>query len=200
MVAGLVLLWTADAAMANQYSKMSVPTADPASWVSSADYPADARRAGKQGVVHADVGVDTSGKVVSCVVTVSSETPSLDAKTCEVVMQRAAFVPATGEDNRPIASVYRFVIRWVLPNRRGEDVPIDVGDKGKETIVSFDVTVDQSGADVSCQLVEKATSSSDPCADFVPGTNSGIRYVRGGKPVSVVIHQRRSTVVEVLDR
>lgn len=200
LVAGLVALSVADVALANQYSKMSVPVADPASWISPDDYPIDALRAGKEGVVRADIGVDTSGSVVSCVVTASSETPSLDAKTCELAMQRGAFVPAIGENNRPIASVYRFAVRWVLPKPRVEEVSVDISDAGTETTVSFDVTVDQYGAGISCRPVGQVTPGADPCAAFVPGMKNGVRYVRGGTPVSVVIHQRRSTVVEVLDR
>lgn len=81
--------------------------------ISVADYPPDALRANRSGTVVYSVDVSMHGVPLSCTVVESSGTEALDRRTCEIVMQRGAFIPASvGPDGRG-GGVYRSRIRWV---------------------------------------------------------------------------------------
>jgi len=80
--------------------------------ISYADYPEDALRANRQGLVQVRLAIDAAGKVAGCTVVQSSGTPSLDAATCDILQSRAAFTPARDAAGRPVPDVYLQKIAW----------------------------------------------------------------------------------------
>ena len=79
------------------------------------DYPADALRDQKQGVVTALVNVDAGGAPTACKVVKSSRVPSLDEVTCRLIMARARFLPQRDAADQPIVGISQARIKWVLP-------------------------------------------------------------------------------------
>jgi len=109
------------------------PRAMPATggWISSDDYPADARRAGQEGVVAVKLFVDETGHVAACTITQSSNTPSLDAGTCALLTRRARFVPRAITPGAQFAGVYSTKVRWVLPIGDDELCPATLADANR---------------------------------------------------------------------
>jgi protein TonB len=70
------------------------PKGNPASWFSTDDYPAAARRANAAGRVTVQLNIDASGRVEGCRVTSSSGNQDLDDTTCRLATRRGRFNPA----------------------------------------------------------------------------------------------------------
>jgi protein TonB len=86
-----------------------------ASYVSDADYPAEAIRREEQGVTRFRLTVSPDGRVSDCAVTGSSGSSALDAATCRLMKSRARFSPARDSDGKPTADTVANAIKWVLP-------------------------------------------------------------------------------------
>jgi len=84
-------------------------------WYTSDDYPADALRAGVEGIVaiHFTIGVD--GRISRCDIVASSGSPQLDKTSCGVLMRRALYWPARNADGQPVPSDGRRKVRWQIP-------------------------------------------------------------------------------------
>jgi protein TonB len=79
------------------------------------DYPSEAVKNGWQGDVTVDLTVGTNGKVTNCAIVTSSDHEVLDSATCNILMRRAKFKPATDASGQPIEShVIPEPIRWRL--------------------------------------------------------------------------------------
>lgn len=111
----------------------SVPQATPidiGSWFSSDDYPAEALKKGVQGKVTFEVDVDPEGKPTACRVSQSSGSPILDKATCDLVLSKGKFQPAT-LGGKPVAGTFSKSTFW----RLAEGVP---GGSGyAATIIDF---------------------------------------------------------------
>jgi len=95
--------------------KAAKPKNNPATWVTTSDYPSRDLREGNQGRVAFELAIDKQGRVSACRVTASSGFPGLDAATCKYVSQRARFEPATDETGARVAGQYSGTLRWVIP-------------------------------------------------------------------------------------
>lgn len=91
------------------------PVSDPARWVGTVDYPANALREEREGTTAFKVVVIPQGRVIECAVTASSGSPDLDEATCRLVTQRAIFHPALDAKGKPTTGTYQNRVRWVLP-------------------------------------------------------------------------------------
>lgn len=80
--------------------------------ISSDDYPPAALSRNESGLVQYDVDVSASGVPRRCTVTRSSGSEALDRRTCDIVMERSAFIPASNGAGGRAAGVYRSRIRW----------------------------------------------------------------------------------------
>jgi protein TonB len=67
-----------------------------------------------EGKVSFEAKVDPQGRVSLCTVTVSSGTASLDDATCNLVTQRALFVPARDKRGKPTEGIYRSRVVWTM--------------------------------------------------------------------------------------
>ena len=90
------------------------PKGDPSGWVRNSDYPKQLSN-GQSGVTQFRLLISDKGKPIACDVMISSGHPELDAKTCEVLMKRAKFIPAQSGYNRPTNGSYTARARWIAP-------------------------------------------------------------------------------------
>lgn len=82
---------------------------------SAADYPPEALRNGWEGDVVTDLTINTLGRVSACHVVQSSGHKVLDDATCDLLIKRAIFNPAT-ENGKPVEDHVRTPpIKWRLP-------------------------------------------------------------------------------------
>jgi len=88
---------------------------NPASWVTTDDYPPSALRDGKQGRVVASWTVNEQGRVDSCTITQSSGVPELDDTTCKLIVRRARYTPAKDQAGNPIKQTDSRPFRWQIP-------------------------------------------------------------------------------------
>src|SRR3546814_3395647 len=85
-------------------------------------YPAAARAAGEEGIVHMRLAIDAEGKVTDCTVTASSLSKTLDAAACDLMRREGRFVAALDERGQPTTAVFAAHFDWTLPE---EAVPED---------------------------------------------------------------------------
>ena len=94
----------------------SVPKAtaiDPASWFSADDYPVEAQAKGIEGDSHFEVDVDAQGRPTACRITRPSGSAVLDQTTCDIVLKKGQFKPATSH-HKPVAGHYSQTASWKL--------------------------------------------------------------------------------------
>ena len=174
----------------------AAPVGNPADWFSPDAYPLDALRNGRAGRVVVEVGLDSTGKPVTCNVVQSSGTTSLDEGTCKLALERGKFDPATDRKGRPIASSFTLPVRREIPGT--EDVPsIDLAKDGPSYASDIEILVAEDGKVVGCRsLLAKPEALQDQnCRQFEIGKAFGSRYTRNGAPVSARIIMRSSMQV-----
>ena len=167
-------------------SMLAIPAVSAGEWFPADDYPPDAVRAGRSGRVVVDLGIDSAGKVVSCTVGQSSGTSSLDQKTCELALLRGHFNPATDKRGRPIASVFKLPVRWIVPDPASANV-IDVTNAIHVTH-EFEWVIGTDGLVESCRLLSGSLEGAiDQCKHWKPGVPWGARYESKGEAVRVIV-------------
>jgi TonB family protein len=77
-----------------------------------ADYPTEALRRNESGRVTYAVEVSASGVPLRCTIAETSGSAILDRRTCEIVMERSAFIPASNGRGGSARGVYRSRIIW----------------------------------------------------------------------------------------
>lgn len=96
------------------------PQAKSYSWsrLTEGDWPDGALEAGRSGTTRVSFDIDAAGKVTTCRVLQTSGHPDLDARSCAIVRERAAYEPARGIDG--LADVGRGEQRfdWTTPDDR----------------------------------------------------------------------------------
>lgn len=102
-------------AIAPTLARPATPVVNPATWVTTADYPTDALREKVEGRVGFELAIDTQGRPTRCTIKSSSGSPSLDETTCSLLTRRARFTPATDKRGRPTTGTYSNSVRWVIP-------------------------------------------------------------------------------------
>ncbi|MBY8827844.1 energy transducer TonB [Hephaestia mangrovi] len=101
--------------IANAAGLMPKPLGSPGAWFDPDSYPPTALRAGEEGSVRVKVAVDSDGVPIRCRVVQSSGYADLDQGTCDIVMRRGRFVPATDAAGHAIPAISdSFRIRWQL--------------------------------------------------------------------------------------
>lgn len=136
------------------------PVAPLASYVSDADYPADAIRRGASGAVQFTLDVDAGGVPIRCTITGPAD-PELDRATCAIFMARARFEPARDSAGRAVPGIVSSRMRWVLP----EPEPF----APSQMVIAVHVAAN---GRVSCTLTVDGAEAAWPdpaaCAAFAP--------------------------------
>lgn len=96
-------------------SKAAGAKGDPARWISDADYPPSAIRAGNEGTTGISWDINEQGRVENCTVTSSSGHADLDKAACTAITRRGRYSPAMDQAGNPIRSKASRRVRWVLP-------------------------------------------------------------------------------------
>jgi TonB family protein len=76
------------------------------------DYPIEAWNADQEGRVKYELAVDDTGKPTGCTIKESSGHALLDQATCDLMLERAMFVPAYAAQDEPISSTYSGGYNW----------------------------------------------------------------------------------------
>ena len=97
-------------------SQAAAAKGNPASWVSSDDYPPAALREERQGRVTIAFTINEQGRIENCRVTQSSGSPDLDETTCRLVTRRGRYAPAKDAAGNPIRQNASLPFRWQIPN------------------------------------------------------------------------------------
>lgn len=84
-------------------------------WITTDDYPAEARRYDRQGTVAFTLAIDAGGRVTDCTITGASGAASLDSATCRLARTRARFTPAKNAAGRAVAGTFSSRVTWALP-------------------------------------------------------------------------------------
>jgi TonB family protein len=158
------------------------PANNPASWVSVADYPAEAVQKHQEGAVTFAVSVDSAGKVTNCKTTASSGSPALDAATCSLVSTRAQFTPARDESGKPVIGTYSSRIRWVYPTIAAAPPsspslpPIDLPSSAGQKTGAAQLWVGADGIVGKCEPLPSPYWNIMPLPDICAAYPAGSRY------------------------
>lgn len=88
---------------------------NPGTWATNNDYPKQSRRNKDEGIVGFLLMVSKTGEVADCHILESSGYTELDAKTCELMRERAKFHPAKDMNGADVSSQYTNRVMWKLP-------------------------------------------------------------------------------------
>ncbi|WP_298200182.1 energy transducer TonB [Novosphingobium sp.] len=192
MISALVLALSAAPVIADYARQIpgalprsATPLNNPATWVTTADYPSDALRANAEGITEFVLTIGPEGRVTECRIKGSSGSPVLDQTTCDLIRVRSRFAPARDPSGAAMAGTYSNRVRWTIPR----PAPPQAG----ELTISFLVSPDGARSDCRVETAVGAAQAmvarTDPCK-ITSGFSQG--YVdEAGKPVS---RRVRSTV------
>jgi hypothetical protein len=82
---------------------------------SSNDYPGVSLQQRQGGLVGLVILIDERGKPADCMVTQTSNSAALDTQACAMILHRAKYTPAIGEDGKPAKDSDNARIRWEIP-------------------------------------------------------------------------------------
>jgi len=112
MRGALRLAWLGGQSLANGNARGAPIPFSLADVMSSDDYPMEAIRRGQRGIVGYEADVSENGVPLRCRVIESSGSIILDRFTCDMVIERGAFIAASDGAGGRRAGVYRGRMRW----------------------------------------------------------------------------------------
>lgn len=115
MILSLLLASAAQTAPVKLHCGRPLPGPSGEVWVTEEDYPVAARRGNMEGRVTVDLYISEIGCPTKCVVVESSGHNVLDVQTCDLMMRRARYFPATDAAGKPVASVQTLKFMWRIP-------------------------------------------------------------------------------------
>lgn len=111
----LVTGWGFDASQQRSLTTQVKPSNYPGRWITNDDYPRGDFASKNEGITTFLLNVGADGATTGCRIVGSSGFPSLDKRTCELLLRRAAFHPATDGAGKTVPSFYVNLIRWRVP-------------------------------------------------------------------------------------
>lgn len=143
------------------------------------NYPPAALRAREEGLVVADLTIDTHGLVVGCKILESAST-ALDEQTCRIVMSRAdLFRAAKDKRGKAMIGHYALRVRWSLP---GGDTEFHEVARSGSTI--SELTVDADGRVSDCRVYTMPGHNvipDIPCPPSVAGLQKAVMEHSGSR-------------------
>ncbi len=111
----LLARWGFDASEQRSLTTPVKPSNYPGRWVTSDDYPRVDLAGGNEGIATFLLNIDAEGSKTGCQIVESSGFPTLDSRTCELLLKRATFYPAMDKAGKAVPSFYVNRILWQLP-------------------------------------------------------------------------------------
>jgi hypothetical protein len=108
----LVRSWGLDPVKQAKLRTPPVVQGEPGTWLTSFDYPKGPLFWGQSAVVQFRLLVDAAGKATACHIQQATQGAEFSKLTCDLLMKRARFKPAIGEDGQPTPSYYLNFVRW----------------------------------------------------------------------------------------
>jgi len=157
----MILLWSMLATASAPPAPMILATPSNAGqWIRDDDYPHEALRENRKGVVGYRIVVTPTGLPQSCSI-VSGSFDDFNQATCAMVLKRSRFVPAADDQGQPIYSAYSDRFVWTIPGSGFVPPPkipdIEVvlnklpGDRRKELVVEVILLFDSEGKILKCR-------------------------------------------------
>lgn len=97
-------------------SSPPTPIAASQPWFLGEDFPTSAVRDGRHGLVKYTLTVDATGGVAGCQADGPEGSSDLERATCDAVMARAKFNPATDRSGAPVVGEFEASVTWTLPD------------------------------------------------------------------------------------
>lgn len=156
---GIVIVW-------NGKARGATPINNPGSWVKTADYPPEALREQREGVVSFRLIIGPDGRVSACQITASSGSLALDEATCRLLPERATFRPGLDAKGRPTVSSYSSRVRWIIPQQPVTSLPGSFQVQPVTRVMTY--LVEPDGTPTQCSETENgqpfpAELSRSPC-------------------------------------
>lgn len=181
LIGALLVMALPSVAAAQDDPKPPTPRGDRGDWFPMNIYPPEAKRKGEQGRVVAQLSVDKNGSATACRIVESSGSASLDARTCELALANARFVPAKDANGQPVASTYTLPgVRWELNDVMTVDLSAG---PTTTTLANFAIDVDEKGIGIACRPIG-VTQGAGGCENFKPGGRVTAPLIRSNKPVA----------------
>ncbi len=111
---GLMRQWGGDPVAYRAIIKPAEPI-KPETWISSDNYPPDARHRGAQGTTQMFWRIDERGRVSDCRSTISAGDASLDQAACAAITANGRYRPALDAAGNPVPSWATRHVKWVMP-------------------------------------------------------------------------------------
>jgi hypothetical protein len=111
----LLKAWGLDPVVQSRLSRQVLPTTNPATWVTGANYPRGQLQARQMAIVRFRLIVDERGAPTSCHVQRATQGYEFAQITCNRITERARFEPALDAAGKPIASYFQSAVRFVIP-------------------------------------------------------------------------------------
>ncbi|WP_367183274.1 energy transducer TonB [Novosphingobium sp.] len=159
------------------------------------DYPPEALRTDSVGLSRFTVTISPDGAVTSCSIRESSGSDVLDRKTCELVILRARFRPATNAVGKPTVGSWSSSVRWQIPK-----VPAKPPAAGFSV---FSALIGTDGAATDCQFEQLEGAAIQGGVKVGPSPNCNFMPIQSpyldaqGRPVAKRVRYTRR--IEVFD-
>jgi TonB family protein len=107
--------WGFDAQQIRSLSAHAAPSNNAGRWVTNDDYPQPDFGRKNEGMTTFLLTVDAKGAATNCRIVDSSGFPSLDQRTCTLLLARSTFSPARDGSGQAVAGFYINRVRWQVP-------------------------------------------------------------------------------------
>lgn len=111
----LMKTWDVDPVKYAKQTRPALPVKSPNTWFTDQAYPSAAIMKGRRGIVNFRLSVDETGKATACHIQQSTSAKDFDGVVCKTLMRRARFDPALDDGGKPMASFYRSMIIFDIP-------------------------------------------------------------------------------------
>lgn len=108
--------WGYDPKVVATLSRPVAPSNNPATWLTSNDYPSDALSKGQNGLVQFRLDVDEAGKILDCHVLARTRPDAFADLTCRLVERRARLLPALDAAGKPVKGYFITRVWFRVPN------------------------------------------------------------------------------------
>lgn len=177
------------------------PTGNPATWITTNDYPVSALRAKTEGRVMFRLSVGVDGRPTRCEITESIGSAELDQATCSLMLRRATFTPAQDKAGRTVAGTYANAVRWRIPEG-GSNLQQGTLPNPQAGILITNILISADGLASDCRVERVEGDAQRRGADaFMRLCAAGMRLQgyadEAGKPLAKRV--RITNQIEVLD-